>query len=258
MGQPPSTSDAEPRAAVEAGRLARTMATAAIGGGLCGLVLGGLFGRLVMRLLAVTSPAHAQGGITDDQAVVGVVSAAGTLSLALFCLQSGAVIGLMLLLARRVLPDSPRARIACSGLLTGSLGGAVFVHGYGSFDFTELRPVWLAVAAFVALPLLYGLAVPAVVDTLDGWAQRAPGWLVVLLGVAVLVQPPTMVVVGLAYGVAVLISTTAPLHRWWRGRSVTIAGTALFVVLVAWGFYGLAVDITSLATATPPTAPLNP
>jgi hypothetical protein len=131
------------------------------------------------------------------------------------------------------------------------------VHGHGSFDFTELRPVWLAVAVFVALALQYGLAVPAVVDALNGWALRGPDWLVVLLGVAVLVQPPTMVA-ALAYGGAVLIATTAPLNRWWRGRSITVAGTALFAVLVAWGLCGLAVDITSLATATPPTAPFKP
>jgi hypothetical protein len=241
-----------------AGRLARSMAAATIGGALSGLLIGGVLGRLAMRLLAATSPAQAQGGITDDNAVVGTISAAGTVALALFTVQGGAIGGLILLLARRVLPASRRARSACSGLLTGALGGAAFVHGHGSFDFTELRPVPLAVIAFVALPLLYGLLVPALVDALDGWAQRGPGWLVLPLGTVVLVQPPTIAAVALAYGIALGITTSAPLNRWWYGRSITIAGTALFAVLVAWGLYGLAVDITSLASGAPSSAPLNP
>jgi hypothetical protein len=78
------------------------------------------------------------------------------------------------------------------------------------------------------------------------------------LGTVVLVQPPTIVAVALAYAIALGITTSAPLHRWWHGRGITIAGTALFAVLVAWGLYGLAVDITSLAAGVPPTAPLNP
>jgi hypothetical protein len=258
MDQPRNTVDGAPTTAVMAGRLARTMAASTIGGALGGLVVGGLLGRLAMRLLAATSPAQAQGGITDDQAVVGAISAAGTVALAAFAVQGGAIGGLVLLLARRVLPASRRGRTAWSGLLAGALGGAAFVHGHGSFDFTDLRPVWLAVALFVALPLLYGLAVPGVVDALNGWAHRGPVWLVVPLGVVVLVQPPTVAAALIAYGVALGIATTAPLNRWWQGRIITVAGTALFAVLVAWGLYGLVVDITSLATGTPPTAPLNP
>lgn len=241
-----------------AGRLARTMAAATIGGALSGLVVGGVLGRLAMRLLAATSPVQAQGGITDDNAVVGTISVSGTVALALFTVQGGAIGGLVLLLARRVLPASRRGRAACSGLLTGALGGAAFVHGHGSFDFTELRPVPVAVIIFVALPLLYGLLVPYVVDALDGWTQRGPGWPVLLLGVVVLVQPPTIAAVALAYGAALGIAATAPLSRWWHGRGVTVAGTALFAVLVLWGIYGLTVDIASLATGVPPTAPVNP
>lgn len=247
MDNPPNTTGT-------AERLARTMAAATVGGGLTGLLVGGVLGRLAMRLLAVTSPVGAQGGITDDNAVVGTVSVPGTVALALFTLQGGAIAGLLLLLARRVLPASRRARNAWSGLFTGAVGGALFVHGHGSFDFTQLRPVWLAVVVFVGLPLVFGLVAPAVVDALDGWAHRAPVWVVVPLGVAVLVQPPTAVAVALGYAVALAVVTALP--RWWHGRTVTITGAALLAALTALGLYGLAVDIVSLVQQEPPTAPL--
>ena len=56
---------------VRAGELARTMGGGALLGALSGLLVGGVLGRLAMRLLAVTSPAAAQGRLTDDQALVG-------------------------------------------------------------------------------------------------------------------------------------------------------------------------------------------
>lgn len=225
-----------------ASRLAHIMAAAAVGGGLAGLVVGGVLGRLAMRLLAVTSPASAQGGITDDQAVVGIVSLSGSAALALFCVQGGALGGLVLLLARRVLPTTPTGRATGSAVLAAALGGALFVHGKGSFDFTVLRPGWLAVAAFVTLPLIYGLLTPLATDAV---AARA-GWWLVPLGVLALVQPPTMAVGVLAFAIALVIATTGRLERLWCGRAVTVAGTALAALLVAWGVYDLVADVLSL------------
>ena len=51
--------------------LARTLSVGAVAGAICGLLVGGVLGRLAMRLLAVTSGESAQGGVTDDQAIVG-------------------------------------------------------------------------------------------------------------------------------------------------------------------------------------------
>jgi hypothetical protein len=89
-----------------------------------------------------------------------------------------------------VLPDSLRGRILGYGLFSGAIGGAFFVHEHGSFDYTVLAPAWLAVAMFVALPLLFGLTVPALVEVTDregGLGRRVP--LVVL--VALVAGSPT-------------------------------------------------------------------
>lgn len=256
---PQATAGGGARAA--AGTLARTMAAGLVGGAVCGAVVGGVLGRLAMRLLTVTSPTSALYRLTDDDAVVGEITVAGTLSLLTFTASTGAIGGLLYLGVRRVLPATVRGRVAGFGLLTGTLGGALFVHGHGSFDFTVLQPVWLAVFLFVALPSLFGMAVPLLVETLAGprgWVRRGPWWLVAPATVVAAVQPVVLVVFAGGYGVALTISTVPVLHRWWHGRAVTVLGSTLLGALVCWGVYGLAVDVVSLVQQRFPTAPFNP
>lgn len=244
-----------------AGPLARTMAAGSIGGAICGAVVGGVLGRLAMRLLAATSPSSARYQLTDDQALVGEISGAGTLSLIAFTAGIGGIGGLLYLCTTRVLPASLRGRVLGFGLLTGTLGGAAFVHGHGSFDFTVLQPAWLAVTLFVALPLLYGLAVPLLVHGLSGprgWVRRGPWWLVAAATVVAAGQPAGLVVFAVGYGAALTVSTVPVLDRWWRGRPVTVLGSVLLGALVCWGVYGLVVDVGSLVQQRYPTAPFNP
>jgi hypothetical protein len=78
---------------------------------------------------------------------------------------------------RRVRPHSLRGRVLGYGLFSGAIGGAFFVHEHGSFDYTALAPAWLAVAMFVALPLLFGVTVAALVELADregGLGRRVP------------------------------------------------------------------------------------
>lgn len=74
-------------------------------------------------------------------------------------------------------------------------------------------------------------------------------------GVVVLVQPPTVVAAATGFAVALGVATALP--RWWRGRTITITGTALLAALTLLGLYGLAVDVVSLVQQEPPTAPLT-
>ncbi|GAA1643372.1 hypothetical protein [Georgenia ruanii] len=238
---------------------ARTLAAGAIGGGLVGLLFGGVLGRLVMRLLAVTSPASVQGRLTDDIQPVGQVSFGGTLQLCVTTVALGAIAGLVYLWVRRVLPRSRRARSGLFALFTGSIGGAFLVHDHPSFDYSVLRPEWLAVASFVAIPTLFGLLAPRVIDRLEapgGWARRGPAWLVI--GAAVAVLNLALVVVALPAAAAFGIGLSAPAFRLWHSYAVTVAGRVLFVLMVVWGFYGIAADVVSIATNTPSPAPFHP
>ena len=244
---------------VRARELARTMSGGAVLGALSGLLVGGVLGRLAMRLLAVTSPAWAQGRMTDDQALVGTISLRGTLGLAFVTTIAGALAGLVYLWVRRVLPTGRRGRVAGFGLFTGSVGGALFVHDHPSFDYTVLTPTWLAVLLFVALPLLYGVLVSWLVETLDrpgGRLRRRPAWLVTALGL--LVAAPVLPLAAPGVLAAFAIGLSSRLRAIWESRPVSVAGVALFALLVLWGGYGLVADVVSVATDTPSTAPLNP
>jgi hypothetical protein len=235
------------------------MGGGAVLGALSGLLVGGVFGRLAMRLLAVTSPPWAQGRMTDDQALVGTISLSGTVGLALVTTIAGALAGLIFLWVRRVLPPTRRGRVAGFGLFTGSVGGALFVHDHPSFDYTVLTPTWLAVLLFVALPLAYGLLVSWLIETLDqagGWLRRRPARLVTVLGFLVVVPVLPLAAPGVL--AAFCIGRSSRLRTIWESRPVTVAGGALFVLLVLWGGYGLVADIASVATDTPSTAPFNP
>jgi len=240
-------------------RLGTTLAAAAMSGGLAGLVIGGVLGRLAMRLLAVTSPAGAQGRVTDDLAIVGRISLTGTLGLALFTTLVGVIGGLVYVWVRRVLPTSRAGRVLLFGVFTGSIGGALFVHDYPSFDYTVLAPAWLAIVLFVALPLTYGLVVSLLVEVLDaptGLLRRAPKS--VVLGAGAVVMLPTLPFTGPVILTAFAVALVPRLRRMWFSDLVTLAGSALFALLVLWGLYGLGVDIESIATNRPSTAPFNP
>lgn len=237
----------------------RTLAVGAIGGGFVGLLTGGVLGRLLMRLLAVTSPKHVAGRMTDDIQPVGEITLGGTVNLFVTTIALGAIAGLVYLWVRRVLPPSRRGRAALFALFVGSIGGAFLVHDHPSFDYSALKPEWLAVLSFVAIPTLFGLLAPRVIDRLespDGWAGRVPAWTVIAVGAAVL--NIALVVVAVPVLVAFGISRSEVALRFWRSDAVTVAGRVLFVLMVAWGLYGITTDIVSIVTNMPSSAPFTP
>ncbi|MFH5823763.1 hypothetical protein [Georgenia sp. AZ-5] len=237
----------------------RTLAAGAVGGGLVGLLIGGVLGRLLMGLLTVTSPSHLRGRLTDDIQPVGQISFGGTLNFFVTTIALGAIAGLVYLWVRRVLPPSRRARAGLFALFTGNIGGAFLVHDHPSFDYSALQPEWLAVLSFVAIPTLFGLLAPTFIDRLEapsGWARRGPVWLGVGLGVAALNLG--LVVVAVPVAVAFGISRSEAAMRLWQSDAVTVAGRVLFVVMVAWGVYGITADVISIATNRPSTWPFHP
>jgi hypothetical protein len=158
-----------------------------------------------------------------------------------------------------VLPDSLRGRVLGYGLFSGAIGGALFVHEHGSFDYTVLAPAWLAVAMFVALPLLFGVTVAALVELTDregGLGRRVP--LVVLVVLALSVAWPSLALTAVFIGVAFVVVMVPSARRAWNSLAVTVAGKALYTILVLWGVYGLIADCVSIATDQPSHLPFNP
>jgi hypothetical protein len=135
----------------------------------------------------------------------------------------------------------------------------LFVHEHGSFDYTVLAPAWLAVTMFVALPLLFGLTVPALVEVTDregGLGRRVP--LVVLVVLALSVAWPSLILTAVFIGVAFAVVMVPLARRAWNSLAVTVAGKVLYTILVLWGVYGLIADCVSIATDQPSHLPFNP
>jgi hypothetical protein len=126
-----------------------------------GVVAAGAGGRLVMRLLAVTSP-DAAGSITEADEIVGEISAGGTLGFFLFAgLPAGVLSALVYAVVRPLLPAGRAGGLALGALLLIGTGTRIEPLRADNPDFEIVGPDWLSVTAFIALALFQGLVVVA-------------------------------------------------------------------------------------------------
>jgi hypothetical protein len=227
----------------------RRFAAASCAAVVVGALVGGLGGRLVMRLLAVADPATS-GLVTDDGFEVGRITAGGTVLLVAAGVQIALVGTLVYLLVRPLLMGPPWLRVATVALGAGTTVGALLVEP-DSFDFQAFDPPMLPVALFVALPVVH----VAVFATLTerwiaegSWFMRAP-----LRHVA-----PTLVVWVLGAFALVLVVPVAAaalallllVHRRPPGATTrslaTWAGRAGLVGIFAVAVLALSADIVEL------------
>lgn len=213
--------------------LGRWVLLGAAAGGVGGVLVGGIGGRLAMFVLRLTSPDGVRGLTSDDGFEIGRFTTS-TFSLLALTFLLGAVAGLVYIAVRGFLP--PRLRVAAWALAGATVGGSLLLHGDG-IDFNRLKPAGLACGLFIAIP--------AGGAALIAWfAERwAPWWCVVrrptrlgsVAGIAGLLTPVTIVVVVaclatlVAGRVAVLRSGA---ERAW-GRVLCRGGYGLVVVVGA-------------------------
>ncbi|WP_217496203.1 hypothetical protein [Arthrobacter sp. 24S4-2] len=132
----------------------------------------GAGGRLVMRVLAVTSPASAQGRLTEAQANVGFPTIDGSIALLFFGgLPAGFAAAFIYLLIHRWLPAGRRAGPLFGALLLLVLGASVEPFRADNIDFAIVGPGWLSVVLFSALAVLHGAVVAAVAGA---FSERLP------------------------------------------------------------------------------------
>ena len=158
-------------------RPGRTGALWHVGGALAaglaaGVLAAGAGGRLVMRLLALTSP-EAEGSITEAGEVVGEISLDGTLGFIVFAgLPAGFLSGVLYALLRPVLPRGRAGGAALGVLLLVLAGTRIEPLRADNLDFKILGPAWLAVLAFTVLALFQGLLTAALAERIS--APPAP------------------------------------------------------------------------------------
>ena len=166
---------ARPARAVEPGEartLGRWLLLGAGAGAAAGVVFGGVAGRVVMLILRERSPG-ADGLTSDAGFEIGRITVQ-SLNLVLFGLVAGVLFGLVYLLVRVAFPRV--ARVPVATLLGGCVGGAAFIEPDG-IDLLVLDPLWFAVASFIALPALAGLATALIVERVarrEPWSTAPP------------------------------------------------------------------------------------
>lgn len=161
-----------------------------------GVLVVGLGSRLAMLLLRLTSPDQVHGVTSDDGFIIGRVTLGGTYNL----VQLGAVVGLIGAGAYRLVAPwliGPMwFRRLTTGAASAAVVGSMLLHSDG-VDFTLLKPTWLAIGVFVALPGVFGIVIGVAVDRCgrpDSWTATAHRrWAVPIL--LMICVPATVLVV---------------------------------------------------------------
>jgi hypothetical protein len=200
-----------------------------------GILAAGAGGRLVMRLLAVTAGADAQGRITEADQLVGRITVDGTLGFVVFTgLFFGLASGLVYLLLYRWLPAGWVGGLAYGVLLLVVAGTRLEPLRRDNPDFDLVGPGWLAVAAFAALVVFHGLlvaalagrlsrAVPLLAASPGAIAAHAP---LLLLGVLVPLGVLAAVVGAVVVGASRIPQVVAAL----QARRLEVVGRAALAV----------------------------
>ena len=228
------------------------LAVALLSGAAAGILAAGAGGRLVMRLLAVTAGADAQGQITEAEEIVGHITIDGTIGFVVFTgLFFGPVSGAAYLLLRRWLPAGRAGGLAFGALLLVVAGTRLEPLRRSNPDFDLVGPGWVSVVAFTVLVVFHGMLVAA----LAGRLSRAvpllaarPGAIAVHAPLLLLVLPgPSVALVLSIVGVLVVLGSRIPsVVAACHDRPLVIVGRVALAVagLVAFpGFASAVVDI---------------
>jgi len=201
-----------------------------------GLLVAGTGGRLVMRLLAVTSP-ESQGQLTEADEVVGQISLGGTIGLIIFGgLIAGLLSSALYVLIRWWLPAGRLGALVFGLLLLVLASTRLEPMRANNFDFTLVGPPWLAVLTFTALTLLHGLAVAGIAarysHSLPALSRRPSTLLRHTPLLLLLLVPPLAVVAIIAGIVFVIVSRLGAVSPSWSSRALLTGRVVVAVVAV--------------------------
>jgi hypothetical protein len=190
--------------AVAGGRVAsvvgplREVGACSLAGMLVGAFVGGVGGRLAMRISAIAAGPSLQGVTTEAGFPVGEITGNGTLGLVFFAgVLSGAIGGLFYAAVRPWLAGLGRWQgIAFGVLLLGVLGSAVL--NPLNTDFGRFGPVALNVALFAPLFVIFGIFVPPVAARFERAGARGAAFDVLLWLAAI----PALLFLALGLGQA--------------------------------------------------------
>lgn len=202
---------------------ARTVGAAFSAGAIAGVLVLGLVGRLVMRILGATS-SRAQGSLTEAGETVGEITSGGTIGFLLFVgLLGGIVSAAGYLIIRSWLPTKAGSAGLVFGILMIGTLGVSDALSPSNIDFAILEPLWLAILLVVSTGFLFATTFTAVAARFDRLAQtpgRRGGLLypVFVLGVA----PPVAVALVAHIGIRTFAGNT--LFAFTQSARVRVVG----------------------------------
>lgn len=198
-------------------RSGRAVGISALAGVLAGIAVGGIGGRVLMRISAVlTGPLPATGLRTDNGNVVGEITVPGTIGLVVFAGVASGLIGGLVYAALQpwLAPLGRRRAVGFGVLLLGALGFVVITPA--NPDFRRFGPAGVNIAMFALIYVLFGALLVSLHTVLDRVTPgRASGRSTGIGGLLVAVAAGLAGLLSL-FLVATLVITTVQ----------TIAGTA--------------------------------
>jgi hypothetical protein len=148
------------------GEVLRDIARGGISGVAAGIVVGGIGGRLVMRIAALLHP-DAVGALTENGNRIGDITLGGTLGLVLFGLITCAMAGAVWVIVSPWIPGRSGVRALLTAGIAIAIGTPALIIGRNP-DFVILEHDPVVVALLVALVGSIGLSIAL----LDSWLDR--------------------------------------------------------------------------------------
>jgi len=159
-----------PPPAPEAGqfcRVVREIARGGLAGLITGTLMGGIGGRVAMRISSLIDMQE-RALRTENGALVGELTLEGTLGLVVFVgIFTGIGMAVIWVVVQRWLPSTGVARYAAAGVVGVAMGGRFAIDGR-NFDFRILDPAVGQATIFIVLAGITG----AVVVRVDRWLER--------------------------------------------------------------------------------------
>lgn len=224
-----------------------------VGGISAGVLLIGVGSRLAMLLLRVTSPDRVRGVKSDDGFIIGQVTLAGTYNLLVLGAVFGVIGAAAYLMVAPWLIGPIWFRRLTTGLAAAAVVGSMLVHADG-IDFTVLKPTWLAIGTFIALPGVFGVLVGVIVDAVgrpDSWTSRGRRRFI-LPALLIACFPPSAIVVLVAaaiFGAWVLVSDLDTIRTVRRSAPYALTLRAAWLIVAIIGLFAIVNDTRALAEA---------
>ena len=215
-----------------------------------GVLVVGVGSRVAMLVLRLTSPDHVNGIRSDDDFVIGRFTLSGTYNLLMLGAAVGIVAAGLYRLVSGWLIGPMWFRRATTALASGAVGGSILVHADG-VDYRVLKPTWLAIALFVALPALFGWLIGPVVDRVrspESWTRV--GRRIWALPVIALVPFP-LAAFPLIFAVVVMtvlmgLGELAPVDRVRASRTYGLVVRGAWLGIAVIGLIALVEDVAEI------------